>query len=202
MRDTVQAQYYGYRVEEGVAPNSNTPTYIALKLFVDNWRWQGVPFYVRSGKKLAEKETQITLQFKRVPHLIFAEGAGLVANSLTMCIQPDEGMHLRFETKLPGAGMRAKPVDMEFHYSDHFGEQALPEAYERLLLDAIQGDASLFARSDEIELAWRLVDPLITDVEPIFYAPGSWGPTAADALLAEDGRGWLEGCVCAHADEE
>ena len=198
--DGVWAQYHGYRDEAGVAPDSNTPTYIALKLYVDNWRWQGVPFYVRSGKNLAIKATEITLQFKQVPHLIFAESAGLAANSLTLCIQPDEGMHLRFETKLPGAGMRADPVDMEFHYSDHFGEQALPEAYERLLLDAIQGDASLFARSDEIELAWRLVDPLTANVEPVFYPPGSWGPAAADALLAEEGREWLKGCACAHTD--
>ncbi len=113
-----------------------------------------------------------------------------------MCIQPDEGMHLRFETKVPGAGMRAEPVDMEFHHSDHFGEQALPEAYERLLLDAIQGDAALFARSDEIELAWRLVDPLTVEKEPVLYTPGSWGPEMADVLLGEKGRVWLEGCAC------
>lgn len=199
--DGVWGQYRGYRDEEGVSSGSQTPTYIALKLYVDNWRWQGVPFYVRSGKKLAQKATEITLQFKQVPHLIFPEKAGLVANSLSLCIQPDEGIHLHFETKIPGAGMRAAPVDMEFHYSDHFGEQALPEAYERLLIDAIQGDASLFARSDEIELAWHLVDPLTVDVEPVFYAPGSWGPSAADALLAQDGREWLEGCACGHTDE-
>jgi glucose-6-phosphate 1-dehydrogenase len=150
---------------------------------------------------LAEKATEVTLQFKRVPHLIFAEHAGLAANSLTICIQPDEGMHLQFETKVPGAGMRAEPVDMEFHFGDHFGAQALPEAYERLLLDAIHGDASLFARSDEIELAWRLVDPLTVDMAPVSYAPGSWGPTEADALLSQTGREWLEGCACAHKDE-
>ncbi len=194
--DGVWAQYQGYRDKDGVSPGSNTPTYVALKLYVDNWRWQGVPFYVRTGKHLAAKATEITLQFKKVPHLIFAENAGLVANSLTVCIQPDEGMHLRFETKVPGAGMRAEPVDMEFHHSDHFGEQALPEAYERLLLDAIQGDAALFARSDEIELAWRLVDPLTVEKEPVLYTPGSWGPEMADVLLGEKGRVWLEGCAC------
>jgi glucose-6-phosphate 1-dehydrogenase len=199
--DGVWGQYQGYRDAEGVAPQTVTPTYIALRVFVDNWRWQGVPFYVRSGKNLAQKATEISLQFKRVPHLIFSERAGLAPNALTLCIQPDEGMHLRFETKVPGAGMQAVPVDMDFHYGDHFGEQALPEAYERLLLDAMQGDASLFARSDEIELAWRLVDPLTVDLEPVFYAPESWGPDAADELLAQDGREWLEGCVCAHADE-
>lgn len=197
--DGVWGQYRGYR-DEAEASASQTPTYIALKLYLDNWRWRGVPFYVRSGKRLAKKATEVTLQFKRVPHLIFAEGAGLAPNTLSLCIQPDEGMHLRFETKVPGAGMRAEPVDMEFHHSDHFGEQALPEAYERLLLDAIQGDASLFARSDEIELAWRVVDPLTEDREPVFYAPGGWGPAAADELLIRDGREWLEGCACAHAD--
>jgi glucose-6-phosphate 1-dehydrogenase len=198
LTDGVWGQYRGYRDEERVAANSRTPTYIALELYVDNWRWQGVPFYLRSGKRLATKATEISLQFKRVPHLIFPENAGLTPNTLTFCIQPDEGMHLRIETKVPGAGMRAEPVDMAFHFSDHFGQQALPEAYERLLLDAMQGDASLFARSDEIELAWRLVDPLTVDADPLFYAPGSWGPAAADALLAEDGREWLPGCACAH----
>ena len=165
---------------------------------MDNWRWQGVPFYLRSGKYLARKATEITLQFKHVPHLIFPDESGLAPNSLTLCIQPDEGMHLQFDTKVPGAGMRTEPVDMEFHYGEHFGAQALPEAYERLLLDALQGDASLFARSDEIELAWGLVDPLTAGVEPVFYAPNSWGPSEADALLAKDGRSWLEGCACAH----
>jgi glucose-6-phosphate 1-dehydrogenase len=197
----VWGQYEGYRDEEGVAPNSVTPTYIALKLSVDNWRWQGVPFYVRSGKALAKKATEISLQFKRVPHLVFPEEAGLVPNSLALCIQPDEGMHLRIETKVPGAGMRAVPVEMEFHFDDHFGKQALPEAYERLLLDAIQGDAALFARSDEIELAWSLVDPLTVDTEPVIYTQGSWGPTSADTLLVQDGREWLEGCACAHKEE-
>lgn len=199
-KDGVWGQYQGYRDEEGVAQGSLTLTYIALKLYIDNWRWQGVPFYLRSGKSLARKATEITLQFKRVPHLIFAENAGLIPNSLTLCIQPDEGMHLQFETKIPGAGMRTEPVDMEFHYSDRFGEQALPEAYERLLLDAIQGDASLFARNDEIELAWRLVDPLTVNKAPVFYSPGSWGPVEAEELLSEDGRGWLEGCACGHTD--
>jgi glucose-6-phosphate 1-dehydrogenase len=148
-----------------------------------------------------QKTTEITLQFKQVPHLMFPEKAGLTPNSLSLCIQPDEGMHLNFETKIPGAGMRTAPVDMEFHYGEHFGERGLPEAYERLLLDAIQGDASLFARGDEIELAWRLVDPLTVDREPVFYAPGSWGPSAADALLTRDGREWIAGCSGAHQHE-
>jgi glucose-6-phosphate 1-dehydrogenase len=192
--DCVLGQYAGYLDEAGVAPGSTTPTYVALKLHIDNWRWQGVPFYVRSGKRLHGKTTEITLEFKRVPHLLFAENADLVANSLSLCVQPNEGMHLRFQTKVPGAGMRAGPVNMEFHYGDHFGERALPEAYERLLLDALQGDASLFARSDEIELAWRLVDPLTAAPAPEVYAPGSRGPAQADALLARQGHRWLMGC--------
>jgi glucose-6-phosphate 1-dehydrogenase len=196
--DGVWGQYQGYRDEKGVAPNSLTPTFIALKLYVNNWRWQGVPFFVRSGKRLATKATEVTLQFKHVPHLIFPDEDGLAPNSLSLCIQPDEGMHLRFDTKVPGAGMRTEPVDMDFHFSEHFGAQALPEAYERLLLDALQGDASLFARGDEIELAWSLVDPLTADAEPVFYAPNSWGPPEADALLGKVGRSWLEGCACAH----
>ncbi len=194
----VWGQYQGYRKEEGVAADSNTPTYIALKLYVDNWRWQGVPFYVRSGKRLATKATEVKLQFKGVPHLLFPQDAGLHPNSLSLCIQPDEGMHLHFETKIPGAGMKTAPVDMSFHYGEHFDQQKLPDAYERLLLDAIQGDASLFARSDEIELAWQLVDPLTVERQPVRYAPGSWGPDAADALLARDNRAWVAGCSCAH----
>jgi glucose-6-phosphate 1-dehydrogenase len=196
--DGIWGQYEGYRDEEGVAPASLTPTFIALKLYVDNWRWQGVPFFLRSGKRLARKATEITLQFKRVPHLIFSDEAGLVPNSLALCIQPHEGMHLQFDTKVPGGGMRTEPVDMDFHYDEHFGAQALPEAYERLLLDALQGDASLFARGDEIELAWRLVDPLTSEVKPVYYEPNSWGPPEADALLAQSERMWLEGCACAH----
>jgi glucose-6-phosphate 1-dehydrogenase len=126
--------------------------------------------------------------------LLFPESAGLVSNRLSMCIQPNEGMHLLFETKIPGAGMRTAPVDMEFHYSDRFGEQVMPEAYERLLLDALQGDAALFARSDEIELAWSLIDAIAVPRQPFPYARGSDGPEQAAHLLAQDGRRWLKGC--------
>ncbi|HEY66590.1 MAG TPA: glucose-6-phosphate dehydrogenase [Caldilineae bacterium] len=194
--DTVWGQYRGYREEPGVAPDSRTPTYAALKLYVDNWRWQGVPFYLRSGKQLAKKVTEITLQFKRVPHLLFPENADVPPNILSLRIQPDEGMRLRFATKVPGAGMRVTPVEMDFSYSDRFDVCALPEAYERLLLDAIQGDASLFTRGDEVELAWGVIDPLLKwwenqDAPPLkIYEPGSWGPDEADALMARDGRQW------------
>ncbi len=191
-----------YRDEKDVAPNSQTATYAALKLYIDNWRWQGVPFYLRSGKRLAEKRSEIVIQFKSAPHLMFPmpEGQGLNPNILALCIQPDEGMHLQFETKVPGAGMTMRSVDMEFHYFSEFGSDALPSAYERLLLDALQGDASLFSRSDEIELAWSLIDPIIagweSDVAPKldFYEPGSWGPETADRLMQRDGRMWRSAC--------
>jgi glucose-6-phosphate 1-dehydrogenase len=191
----VLGQYTGYREEEGVAPDSTTATFVALRLHVDNWRWQGVPFYLRTGKNLARKMTEVTLEFKRVPHLLFEGHKDPASNSLSVCVQPDEGMHLLFQTKVPGAGMRTAPVDMEFHYSRRFGERSLPEAYERLLLDALQGDASLFARSDEIELAWSLVDPLAAPRAPVSYAVGSKGPVEADDLLARQGHRWLLGCA-------
>ncbi|MBN1874480.1 MAG: glucose-6-phosphate dehydrogenase [Anaerolineae bacterium] len=189
--DVVLGQYVGYLDEDGVAPDSRTPTYAALRLYVDNWRWQGVPFYLRSGKGLARKVSEISLQFKHVPHLLFPENVDLMPNHLTLRIQPDEAIQLRFATKIPGAGMRVKPVDMEFKYATDFGETALPEAYERLLLDALQGDASLFTRADEIELAWQLIDPLTARGVPLLYPLGSWGPGAADVLIGEQACSWF-----------
>ena len=199
---SVRAQYRGYRAEPGVAAGSETPTYAALQVMVDNWRWRDVPFYLRSGKSLAAKMSEVAIQFKRVPHLMFPLPAAvdMTPNVLALCLQPDEGIHLRFEAKEPGAGMRTRSVDMEFHYAEDFGAGTLPDAYERLLLDALQGDASLFARADEIELAWGLSDPILAgwarpDAPPLaVYEPGSWGPAEADALLAQDGRAWLLGC--------
>ena len=199
---SVRGQYRGYRDEPGVAQYSQTPTYVALQLMVDNWRWRDVPFYLRSGKSLVTKTTEIAIQFKRVPHLMFpfSSGEDITPNILSLCLQPDEGIHLRFEAKEPGAGMQPRSVDMEFHYAEDFGAGALPGAYERLLLDAMQGDASLFARADEIEMAWGLIDPILAgwerpDAPPlVFYEPGSWGPAEADNLLAQDGRGWHYGC--------
>ena len=199
---SVRGQYKGYRSESSVASGSQTPTYAALQLLVDNWRWRGVPFYLRSGKNMVVKTTEIAVQFKEVPHPMFPlpQGRQLTPNVLSLCLQPDEGVHLRFEAKEPGAGMRTRSVDMEFHYAKGFGAGALPEAYERLLLDAMQGDASLFARADEIELAWKIIDPIQAawtgpSTPPLaFYEPGSWGPVEADDLLAEDGRAWISGC--------
>ncbi|NLG51383.1 MAG: glucose-6-phosphate dehydrogenase, partial [Chloroflexi bacterium] len=157
-----------------------------------NWRWQGVPFYLRSGKSLIGKCTEITLQFKDVPHLLFPENVDLPANRISLFIQPNEGVHMTLVTKVPGAGMRADPVKLAFHYAPKYGELALPDAYERLLLDAIQGDAALFARSDEIEMAWSIVAPLLQPSPALhIYPQHSEGPAEADALLAQDGRAWL-----------
>ncbi|MEZ4768368.1 MAG: glucose-6-phosphate dehydrogenase [Caldilineales bacterium] len=205
---SVRAQYRGrnagptYRNEEGVRSNSETATYAGLKFFVDNWRWQGVPFYIRSGKMLATKTTDIVVLFKRVPHLMFPKDYQGIRppNSLNICIQPDEGINMTFNMKMPGAGMRTQTVDMSFQYDSDFGSASLPDAYERLLLDALQGDASLFARSDEIEQSWWLVDPILDawsrGAAPLsFYEPGSWGPRESDMMLARDGFAWPAGCA-------
>lgn len=198
----VRGQYRGYRAEPGVAPDSHTATYAALRLFVDNWRWQGVPFYLRSGKRLAAKTTEIVIQFKCPPHLMFPTPPDreLTPNLLALCLQPDEGIHLRFEAKTPDTPADMRSVDMEFHYADSFGPSAIPDAYERLLLDALNGDASLFTRSDQIELAWGLIDPIIAAFRaprappPAVYPPGAWGPPEADEFLAREGRAWLRAC--------
>ncbi len=200
MDQSVWGQYQGYRKEEGTAPDSTTPTFIALKLFIDNWRWQGVPFYLRTGKALAKKSTEIMIQFKVTPNPIFPGEDPASANRLGFCIQPNEGIHLCFDMKTPGMNMSVTPVAMNFMYSDLIGSRALPDAYERLLLDAMQGDASLFARSDEIERAWKLVGHLLHPWEAMespplhTYPPGSWGPEEAAALIGTDGREWENCC--------
>jgi glucose-6-phosphate 1-dehydrogenase len=201
LRDTVRAQYEGYCSHPGVTPGSKTPTYAALKLYIDNWRWKGVPFYLRSGKALGQKTSEIIIEFQRPPHLMFhlPDAGQFTPNILSLCIQPDEGIHLRFEAKLPDSGQEMRSVDMDFHYRTSF-HISLPDAYERLLLDALAGDASLFTRSDEIEACWRLVDPLIQGWEQegipelLSYPQGSWGPAEADELLAREGRRWRMGC--------
>jgi len=194
--NTVRAQYKGYREEPEVKPNSTTPTYAALRLFINNWRWKGVPFYLRSGKHLAEKQSQIIIQFKEPPLSMFPMQT-MKPNLLVLYLQPDEGVHLRFEAKAPDTVSEARSVDMEFHYAEAFGKTAIPEAYERLLLDALQGDASLFTRADEVETAWSLIDPILQTWEqhqtPSLgtYKPDSWGPLEGYDLLARDGRRWL-----------
>lgn len=199
-QDVVLGQYEGYRQTEGVVADSITPTYAALKLNIDNWRWMDVPFYLRSGKALKAKTTEIIIEFQRPPHLMFStrDVKTFMPNVLSLSIQPDEGIHLQFEAKQPDSDQEMLPVDMEFHYSDTF-EGILPDAYERLLIEAIQGDASLYTRSDMIESAWRLMDPVIAYADKqgsknlLLYKPGTWGPTQADSLLKKDGRSWRLG---------
>lgn len=207
LTQTVRAQYEGYLQTEEVAHGSQTPTYAAMELFIDNWRWQGVPFFLRSGKALMSKNTEIIVEFKRPPHLMFddIEDEDFSANILSMCIQPDEGIHLRLEAKIPDSH-QTQPVEMEFHYRSSFKGNHLPDAYERLLLDAVRGDASLFTRADGIEAAWRLMDPVIYGWENDPYGPpmasykhGSWGPEEAQALLNRSGRVWRH--ACSHPEE-
>ncbi len=201
--NSVRAQYEGYLEEEGVADDSRTATYAALKIYIDNWRWQGVPFYMRSGKALQEKASEIVIEFEPPPHVMFPlpRDYELTPNFISLCIQPDEGIHLRFETKVPDSQQATRSVDMDFHFRETFSQQPLPDAYERLLLDAIIGDPSLFTRSDEIEAAWAIVDPLLNawdenpDQSPVYtYERGSWGPPEADDFIGEAGFIWRIGC--------
>jgi len=185
-----------YRDEEGVDPDSDTETYVAAKLYVDNWRWADTPFYVRTGKRLPRRETTIAIQFQRAPHPPFRELAGedLRPNVLLLHIQPNEGVSLEIGAKVPGHGMAIRTVNMDFLYGGAF-RTGLPEAYERLILDAMLGDATLFTRSDEIEEQWSLVDTIVAGWRrgrPAFpnYAAGTWGSSAANELLERDGRSW------------
>jgi glucose-6-phosphate 1-dehydrogenase len=197
----VGGQYAGYLNEPGVARDSVTPTFAAARLQIDNWRWQGVPFYLRSGKGMKSRYSEVVIQFLCPPHLMFPLPPGklLECNRLSVCIQPDEGIHLNFQTKVPDQ-KALTPADLDFHYKDTFPDVAIPDGYERLLEDAIHGDATLFMRSDEIERAWQITDPLIAATErpgaprPEPYAVGSNGPAAADAFLAGEGRAWLSLC--------
>jgi glucose-6-phosphate 1-dehydrogenase len=197
----VCGQYAGYRNESGVNPHSRTPTYAAVRLAIDNWRWRRVPFYLRSGKGLARRYSEIIIQFKSVPHLMFALPPEAVQrNRLSLTIQPNEGIHLCFESKVPDEGMALRPADMAFLFHNLYREDAIPEAYERLLQDAINGDATLFMRSDEIEWAWQITDPLIAASDdpqgpiPAQYPVGSAGPTSADEFIAQSGHSWI--CLC------
>ena len=187
----------GYRAEEGVAPDSTTETYVAVKTFIDNWRWAGVPFYLRTGKALPAKITEIGIHFKPVPHVLFnAPPFGpMVPNVLALRIQPNEGIMLQFQVKVPGHGVRIQPFKMDFGYAASFGAEP-PDAYERLLLDAALGDTTLFTRSDEVEAAWAFLQPILDGCaeRPVrelpTYAAGSWGPKEADELIEADGRQW------------
>jgi glucose-6-phosphate 1-dehydrogenase len=184
----------GYRQEPGVKPDSATETFVALKLYVDNWRWSGVPFYLRTGKRLARPLTEVAIQFKSAPHMVF-RGEEHETNSLILNIQPDEGISLSFGAKAPGAQMHIRPVTMDFKYKDAFGTSTRP-AYATLINDCIRGDATLFDRADSVEAAWALVDPVLEAWQsaspPPFpnYPAGSEGPRASDDLTVPDGRQW------------
>ncbi|MDP3768476.1 MAG: glucose-6-phosphate dehydrogenase, partial [Dehalococcoidia bacterium] len=191
-------QVPGYRQEKSVGPQSRTETYAALRLLVDNWRWAGVPFYLRTGKRLPKRVSEIAIQFRRTPHMIFRRAsAGADPNMLVIRIQPDEGIALTVAAKTPGPDLRLGPVTLDFRYGEVFGAQP-PEAYERLLLDVMHGDATLYARGDWVEQAWELLGPVLTAwaerPAPEFpnYEAGSWGPAAADALIAKDGGTWRQ----------
>jgi glucose-6-phosphate 1-dehydrogenase len=185
-----------YREEPDVARDSRVETYLAMRVFVDNWRWGGVPFYVRAGKRLARRVTEIAVQFKKVPHGLFrAPDGGITPNVLALRIQPDEGIALRFTSKEPGQQTILRDVAMDFRYGAAFGSNT-PEAYERLLLDAMRGEATLFTRRDEVEEQWAYIDHVFAgwaregNAPPPLYASGAWGPEQADDLLARDGRRW------------
>jgi glucose-6-phosphate 1-dehydrogenase len=208
-RQVVRGQYFagtvdgkpvlGYRQEVKVKPDSNVETYVALKLFIDNWRWSGVPFYLRTGKYLPQSASEVRVQFRPTPHVLFAAQLGqkLDPNAIALRLQPNEGIYLRFNGKVPGMSLGVRPVRMNFSYDAEFGAYT-PEAYERLLLEAIAGDATLFIRRDEVETAWQIVDSIragwkdkpLTNRE--FYAAGTWGPVASDDLLAHSGHTWHE----------
>jgi glucose-6-phosphate 1-dehydrogenase len=187
----------GYRTEPNVAPESRTETFVAMKLFIDNWRWADVPFYLRTGKRLPQRATKIVIQFKRAPFILFRKTAvdKLEPNRLTLHLQPDEGISLSFGAKIPGPVVQIGGVNMNFNYTDYF--KATPQTgYERLLYDCMLGDATLFQRSDMVETAWHVVAPILDVWEALpprrfpNYAAGTWGPHEADELLTKDHRHW------------
>tara|TARA_Y100000385_G_scaffold133663_1_gene138760 strand:+ start:48 stop:1601 length:1554 start_codon:yes stop_codon:yes gene_type:complete len=187
----------GYADEQGIPDDSSTETYAAMRLAINNWRWQGVPFYIRSGKRMARRASEIAIQFKRPPGILFSEGEkfNVAANTMVISIQPDEGVTLVMNSKIPGLETRTQPVKMHFSYSTTFGSNT-PEAYERLILDAMVGDSTLFIRGDETEASWKLVTPVLKHWEDCGkqglkeYAAGSWGPIESERLLSERGHQW------------
>ncbi|HEY6911017.1 MAG TPA: glucose-6-phosphate dehydrogenase, partial [Myxococcales bacterium] len=187
------ADVQGYQQEKDVAQGSRTPTFVALRLDIRSWRWDGVPFYIRTGKRMPKRATEIAIHFKPLPHSLFGQGTTL-PNVLIVRVQPQEGIAVRFSAKVPGERYRPRTVSMDFRYGSVFG--APPEAYERLLLDALRGDQTLFTRRDEVEAAWKIVGNILKVTEraefpaPYPYEAGTWGPTASDELLAQDGRAW------------
>ena len=199
--DTVRGQYDGYLDEEGVPPDSETATFAVLKLYCDNWRWKGVPFYLRSGKGMSCRTTQIVIQFKQVPHILFgSKSQEPIGNRLVMQVQPAEGIQLHFETKVPDSEMKTRTSTLDFSFRNAVGGESMPDAYQRLLLDSIQGDASLFARSDEVELAWGIIDPIIaawqSPAAPALYRyqTGLWGPPESTSWMHQQRREWFDVC--------
>ncbi len=182
----------GYREESGVRPDSHTETFVALRLEIENWRWAGIPFYLRTGKRLRRRATEVAIRFRRAPHVVF-RGEAIAPNWLVLNIQPEEGISLSFGAKLPGPEMEIRPVTMDFRYRESFGPGS-DSAYTTLLNDCMRGDATLFDRSDSVEASWALVDPVIAAPRPAFpnYPAGSWGPREADELLRRDGNQWRE----------
>lgn len=198
--DTVRGQYRGYRNEEGVPEGSPTETFAVLKLYLDNWRWRGVPFYLRSGKGMSCRTTQIVIQFRQPPHMLFGwKKREPDANRLVIQVQPAEGIQLHFQTKVPEAEMKIRTSPLDFRFAQNM-DGDLPDAYQRLLLDAMNGDASLFARSDEVELAWGIIDPILSAwrspaAPPLeIYEPGLWGPEEATDWMRNQGREWFDVC--------
>lgn len=190
----------GYRYEKGVAPDSRTETFVAIKFFINNWRWGGVPFYIRTGKRLPTKVTEVVIHFKRTPHHLFQRELGIVSsNQLIIRIQPDEGILLKFDMKEPGAGFNVKNVNMDFHYTD-LADIRVPSAYERLLYDVMIGDSTLFARDDEVETAWKFIEPIQKawannpDVKIYGYPSGTWGPSVSNDLIEGCGLTWRYPC--------
>jgi glucose-6-phosphate 1-dehydrogenase len=204
-RNTIRGQYRGYADLEGVASDSRTATFTAVKLNIDNWRWKDVPFYLRSGKAMSCRTTQIVVWFHEPPHMLFPNApADLTgANRLVIQVQPAEGIQLHFQTKVPDAGMKLRQTDLQFRFSREF-RGTLPEAYERLLLDSLEGDASLFARADEVEAAWAICDPILlewerSDKPPLYiYEPSMWGPEESTEWMAAQGRQWFDICPVLH----
>jgi glucose-6-phosphate 1-dehydrogenase len=219
--NTLRGQYAGYREEPGVAPDSATATFAAVRLSIDNWRWQGVPFFLRSGKGMSCRTTHIVIQFRQPPLVLFdrehASGwtddsdpagkpspcAGREANRLVIQLQPAEGIQLHFQTKVPDAGMQTRLAQLSFRFRDAFAA-GLPDAYQRLLMDVMQGDASLFSRCDEVELAWGVVDPIVSAWEDrgrpllVFYEPGLWGPEESTDWIDRHGHAWFDFCPVLH----
>jgi glucose-6-phosphate 1-dehydrogenase len=199
----------GYRYEKGVNVNSRTETYVAMKFFINNWRWGGVPFYIRTGKRLPTKVTEVVIHFKQTPHHLFQRVIGkLSGNQLIIRIQPDEGILLKFDMKEPGAGFKVKNVNMDFHYKD-LANIRVPSAYERLLYDVMLGDSTLFSRDDEVETAWKFIEPIQRawennpSIKVYGYAAGTWGPEPSNSLIAKEGEGLTWRYPCKNmADEE